>query len=36
MALRAGLSLLLAVDPAGNFVEFLQYDDVPACRQKPA
>lgn len=30
--LRAGLRLLLAVDPEGNFLEFLQYDDVLAYR----
>lgn len=30
--LRAGLRLVLAVDPEGNFLEFLQYDDVLAYR----
>lgn len=30
--LRAGLRLLLVADPEGNFLEFLQYDDITAYR----
>ena len=30
--LRAGLRLLLVADPEGNFLEFLEYDDVRAYR----
>jgi hypothetical protein len=32
--LRAGLRLLLALDPESNFLEFLQYDDVLAYRPR--
>lgn len=31
--LRAGLRLLLVADPEGNFIEFLQYDDLAAYRR---
>lgn len=30
--LRAGLRLLLVADPEGNFLEFLQYDDIASYR----
>lgn len=30
--LRAGLRLLLVADPEGNFLEFLQYDDIKSYR----
>jgi hypothetical protein len=30
--LRPGVWLLLAADPEGNFVEFLQYDDLASYR----
>jgi hypothetical protein len=30
--LRPGLRLVLATDPEGNFVEFLQYDDLDSYR----
>lgn len=30
--LRAGLRLLLVADPEGNFLEFLQYDDISSYR----
>jgi lactoylglutathione lyase len=33
VTLRSGLRLLLAVDPEGNFIELLQYDDVSAYRR---
>jgi catechol 2,3-dioxygenase-like lactoylglutathione lyase family enzyme len=32
--LRAGLRLLLVADPEGNFLEFLQYDDIDAYRPR--
>ena len=32
--LRAGLRLLLVADPEGNFLEFLQYDDLDAYRPR--
>lgn len=34
--LRAGLRLLLVADPEGNFLEFLQYDDIAAYRPAKA
>ena len=34
LELRAGLRLLLAADPEGNFLEFLQYEDIDAYRSR--
>jgi hypothetical protein len=33
---RPGVRLVLVTDPAGNFLEFVQYDDIEAHRPRRA